>query len=116
MIHVSVPIRTGNGQNDREHWRKRARRVKAEKEAVGYLFAGKRAPPGPVSVLMVRVSPRSATGWRGLDEHDNLRASLKAPVDAVAIWLGRDDADKSIQWQYGQREGPWAVEIHVIPL
>lgn len=113
---VSVPLKTGRGQNDREHFRARQRRVKSEREAVQWMLNGIPAPAGRVRVLLVRVSPRSATGWKPLDAHDNLRASLKAPVDQVAAWLGRDDADPSIAWDYGQREGPWAVEIHVVGL
>lgn len=117
-IHVSVPIRTSAGQNAREHFGTRARRVKAEREAVAWMLKGYTPPAGPVKVLMVRVSP-----GRPLDAHDNLPGSLKAPVDAVAEWLGRDDADPSIDWSYGQRPGKqgkrgnlgeWAVEIHVM--
>lgn len=116
-IHASVPLRTTNGQNVREHHFTRARRVKKEREAVLWRLAPTRRPAGPVRVLMVRVSPPSATGrWQPLDAHDNLRGALKAPVDAVAEWLGRDDADPSITWEYGQRQGAkgeWAVELHI---
>ena len=118
-IHVSVPMRLGNGQNDREHFRARHRRVKAEREAVQWQLNGKVPPGGQVRVLLVRVSPPSVTGWKGLDAHDNLPASMKACVDQVAHWLDRDDADPSITWQYGQRpgkKGEWACEIHVVPV
>ncbi|MNL78419.1 hypothetical protein D3C87_2047950 [compost metagenome] len=64
---------------------------------------------------MVRVSAPSATGWKALDR-DNLQGSLKAVRDQVAAWLGRDDADGgTIAWEYGQRAGEWACEIHVVP-
>ncbi len=116
-IHARAPLRTTAGQNAREHHFARARRVKAEREAISWALATTRPPAGPVHVLMVRVAPPGATGrWVPLDKHDNLRGSLKAPVDAVAEWLGRDDADPSITWEYGQRQGDkgeWAVEIHV---
>lgn len=109
---VTVPLRTTRGQNEREHHMARHRRVKAERAAVAWALAGQKPPAGPVAVLMRRVAP----GSRGLDSHDNLPASLKAPVDAVAEWLGRDDADPSIRWAYAQRpgkKGEWMVEIIV---
>jgi hypothetical protein len=115
-LHLLVPLKLGNGQNDREHFRARHRRVKAEREAVQWQLNGKIPPTGPVRVLLVRVSPTSAAGWKGLDAHDNLRASMKAPVDQVAQWLGRDDADSSITWEYGQREGEWGMELYVVPV
>jgi hypothetical protein len=40
---------------------------------------------------------------RLLDEHDNLRASLKAVVDRITYRLGfDDDADPLLHWSYGQ--------------
>lgn len=117
MIFVSIPMRTGRGQNDREHHMARHRRMKAEREAVLWALHPKKPPAGPVTVLLRRVSPPGATGkWVPLDEHDNLRGALKAPVDGVAQWLGRDDADPSIVWMYAQRRGEpkqWAVEVEV---
>jgi len=110
-MKVLVPLRTGTGQNDREHFRARARRVKAERHAVAWLLALHKPPAGPVTVTMTRISP-----GQGLDAHDNLRGSLKAPVDQVAEWLGRDDADPSITWVYEQRRskpGEWLVSIVV---
>jgi hypothetical protein len=113
-IKISVPLRTSRGQNEREHHMARHRRVKAERAAIGWGLAGKPKPPlgSTLQVLMCRVSP----GSKGLDSHDNLPASLKAPVDAVAEWLGRDDADPLIKWSYAQRpgkKGEWAVEVEV---
>lgn len=109
-VHVSVPLRTGRGLNGREHWRARARRVRVERHAVGWVLAAHTWPTGRVRVLLTRVAPSS-----GLDG-DNLQGALKAVRDQVAAWLGRDDADQSITWDYGQRrgaKGEWAVEIHV---
>ena len=106
-----VPLRTTAGQNVREHHLARHRRVKAERHAVAWLLITKLPPRGPVRVLMRRVSPGNP-----LDAHDNLRGALKAPVDQVAAWLGRDDRDPSITWDYDQRrgeKGEWLVEIEV---
>jgi hypothetical protein len=107
-VRVAVPIRTGRGLNAREHHYARAKRVKAERNAVGWLLNVKTAPGGPVRVLLTRVAPSA-----GLDD-DNLQGALKAVRDAVAVWLGRDDADKSIAWTYAQRRGAWGVEIEVL--
>lgn len=113
-MKVIVQLRTGTGQNDREHWRAQARRVKAERAAVAWMLAIHKPPPaGPITVHLCRVSPGA-----GLDAHDNLRGSLKAPVDQVAEWLGLDDRDPSITWEYSQRrgaKGEWRVEIEVLP-
>lgn len=101
---VIIPLRTGRGQNDREHWRARYRRVKAEKEAVGWLLPGTR-PQLPCIVTLARIAPSN-----GLDG-DNLQGSLKACRDAVADWLDLDDADPRVTWRYEQRRGKWAVEV-----
>ena len=110
-LKLSIPLRTGRGLNDRMHFMQRARKVKAERLAVGLVLNTHKAPAGPVTVNLGRVSPSA----KGLDK-DNLQGALKAVRDQVAAWLGRDDADDSITWNYGQRPGKtkeWAVEISV---
>ena len=110
-LKLSIPLRTGRGLNDRMHFMQRARKVKAEREAVGFVLNPHKAPVGPVVVNLGRVSPSA----KGLDK-DNLQGGLKAVRDQVATWLGRDDADESIEWTYSQRpgkKGEWAVEISV---
>lgn len=107
---VSVPLKTGNGQNLREHWRARDRRVRAERDAIGWAMLNKPRPKLPCVILLRRVAPST-----GLDAHDNLPGALKAPVDALASWLGIDDRDPRVRWVYEQRRGPWAVEIEVLP-
>ena len=39
---------------------------------------------------------------REFDAHDNLRASLKPLVDAIAASLGVPDNDRRVRWQYAQ--------------
>lgn len=39
---------------------------------------------------------------REFDAHDNLRASLKPLVDAIAGSLGVPDNDRRVRWQYSQ--------------
>ena len=112
-MNFTLSMRTSNGLNSREHYMARSRRVKAERQAVAWALVGSKPPSGPVTVLLRRVSPSS----KGLDG-DNLQGSQKAVRDQVAVWLGRDDADPSITWLYGQRPGKkkeWLVEIEVTP-
>lgn len=70
----------------------------------------------PVVITVTRIAPRF------LDEHDNLRMSLKYIVDAISEWItketkaGRSDDDKNFIWQYGQKKGKvgeYSVEISI---
>ncbi|MDB6002176.1 MAG: hypothetical protein JWP52_3875, partial [Rhizobacter sp.] len=102
------PLRTAAGQNNREHWRVYARRVKAEKAAVGWVLRG--TPPAPpLLVTLTRIAPSN-----GLDD-DNLTGSMKAIRDAVARWLGVDDKHASVRYRCTQERGPWSVRIAIEP-
>jgi hypothetical protein len=107
---IVVPIRTGRGQNSREHHMARARRVRSERNAVGWSLRAAARPIPPCTVLLTRIAPS-----QGLDD-DNLSGSLKAARDAVAEWLGVDDRHTEIvRYRYAQERGPWAVRIEVLP-
>lgn len=105
-VAVTVPIKTGRGLNAREHWAQRSRRVKSEREAVGWMLLGKR-PELPCVVRLTRIAPS-----KGLDG-DNLQGSLKAVRDSVAQWLGVDDADARVTWQYDQQRGEYGVRVEI---
>ena len=100
-------FRTVPGMNVREHYMVRARRVRDEKERVGWeLRRLNEKPPLPCVVTLTRLAPSS-----GLDD-DNLVGSLKSARDAVASWLGVDDKDRAtVRYEYAQERGPWAVGI-----
>jgi len=103
---IAVDIRTAPGMNVREHWRVRAKRVKAERQAVAWMLAGKPKPPIPCTVCITRLAPSN-----GLDD-DNLAGALKAVRDQIAEWLGVDDKHTQVvAYVYRQRRGPWSVEI-----
>jgi hypothetical protein len=108
-LYIQVPLRTSPGGNNREHWRARHRRVKKEREAVAWaLVEHKQRPVLPAVVHLERRAPSN-----GLDD-DNLRMSLKAIRDQVAVWLGVDDRDPRVRWEYHQmRDASWAVGILV---
>lgn len=105
-------LRTGRGLNDREHWRVRAKRVKAEKDAAAWALVGlAEKPPLPCVVTLTRFALSN-----GLDD-DNLAGSLKGVRDAVAAWLGVDDRDrKRVRYVYEQERGPWGVGIGFAPM
>lgn len=72
------------------------------------LLLGARPRPSlPLVVTLVRIAPRE------LDD-DNLRGAFKAMRDAVAEWLGVDDADPRVEWAYGQkRAGPREYRVGI---
>jgi hypothetical protein len=94
---VYLPLRTVSLANQREHWGKKARRAKSERQAA-YLLTNGKLPTPPCVVKLVRVAPR------GLDD-DNLRGSMKSIRDGVADRLGIDDRDPSVVWEYDQQRG-----------
>jgi hypothetical protein len=107
---IEIPIRTVPGMNAREHFRVRAKRVKAERQAVAWSLIGKDKPATPLVVLLTRCAPSN-----GLDD-DNLAGSLKAVRDEIARWLGVDDKDRAtVRYVYAQTRAPWGVRIEWLP-
>lgn len=88
--------------NSREHHFVRAKRVKAQRNAVGLaMLAG--APKlrnKGAKVGRVVITQRTV---RLLDS-DNCEGALKTTRDAVAKFLGVDDGDPSISWTTGQQK------------
>lgn len=105
MTTVTLPLRTVSEANQRDHWFVRAKRAKKQRRTAWALCP---AVGLPVVVTMVRV------GLGRLDD-DNLRGALKAVRDGIADRLGVPDNDHRIEWRYGQRRGPYAVEITFDP-
>lgn len=112
MISVDLPIRAVSCSNLREHWAKRAKRTAQHRGLASLVLTAKdRAGWGylPCTVRLVRIAPRQ------LDD-DNLRPALKATRDGVADWLGIDDRDPRVRWEYGQERGApkhYAVRVEV---
>lgn len=112
-ITVTIPMRLVSVANMREHWETKATRAKSQRIlAWAELKAADKAPRlmGPVTVKVTRIAPRA------LDKHDNLRMACKAVVDGVADWLGVDDRDPRVTWEYGQERGKpkqYAARIEV---
>lgn len=113
-LTATVPIRT-QGNNAREDWRVKAKRVRTEKAIAGVVVStlGNGADIAlPCVVKLVRMSA-------GTLDDDNLRGALKATRDAVATWLGIDDGDVSrVRYQYDQEKcAPrvYGVRVTVMP-
>lgn len=95
MILEVKNLRLGRGENEHEHWRSRAARVKREKGMVFYAWhfakARKEIPAmaPPYKVTLTRIAPSD-----GLDT-DNLVACCKSVRDQVAICLGLKRTDRA---------------------
>ncbi len=95
-VTVRLDLATVSESNARGHWGSRARRAREQRRAVRIALARLSPPPGPWVVALVRIGPRPLDG-------DNAQGALKACRDAVAVWLGVDDApDAPVTWTYGQ--------------
>ena len=95
---ITIPMRIVSEANLREHWAKKARRVKQQRALVAIMLPKTDLPPLPVTVTMTRTAPRKLDG-------DNLQRAFKATRDEVAKQLGADDADPRIDWRYAQERG-----------
>lgn len=111
---TTIPIRTKSEANGRDHWAKKAKRVKAQRSTVGLVVSGLLSLQGhvgfPCTVTLTRIAPS-----RGLDS-DNLTISLKACRDGVADALKVDDGHPQVTWAYAQRRGApkqWGVEVRI---
>jgi hypothetical protein len=108
-MFYEFPLRTQSALNLREHWRVRAKRVKAERiAAFTYTPAWVRSQL-PVVIRLVRIAPREL-------DTDNLAASFKGVRDGIADRLGIDDRDDRVHWHYAQQRGKpkeYAVRVEV---
>ena len=110
-MKLEIPITTPSVSNLREFWATRARRTKAQREAVylclrSAIARGAKLPDPPCRVTLTRQAPMKIR-----DQHDNLRAAMKPIVDELAKCLGVDDSDERVEWCYLQRKGLAAVVV-----
>lgn len=92
-VEVRINVRLVAEVNDRRGWAARARRAKAQREAVRAALSGHRVPAGPRwTVTITRESP-------GLPDDDNVTGSAKHVRDAIGAWLGTGDAPTApVRW------------------
>ena len=100
--------------NLRMHWAAKAKLTRDQRTRTRMSLAAVAQSFGvevlPVTVVLTRIAPRRLDG-------DNLQSGFKAVRDGVADWLGVDDGNSLVDWQYVQRSGKageYAVEIEVI--
>ena len=103
MIEKIIPLKIISEANISEHWIKKRARHKKQQAVIKLILRPEISKISlPCHVELTRIAPRM------LDEHDNLRSSMKWIVDAIAGLLlpnlaaGRADDDKRISWAYGQ--------------
>lgn len=107
-----IPLRIISVQNEGRHWSIAATRRQKERTLVGWHMRLMPKPALPCVVKLTRIAPRP------LDGHDNLRAGFKAPVDAIAEWLGVKDNDRRVTWEYAQEQGEpktYSIRVEVNP-
>lgn len=112
-----IPLKLSGSLNSREHWRRRAKRVKAERNIVAaysplpHVWRALAAEAERFTITLTRIAPRT------LDD-DNLVGRMKATRDEVARLLGIDDGSPRLTWLYRQTKGEahqHAVTVHVWP-
>lgn len=97
VIMIPLPLRIVSVANLREHWHTRAARSKLHRTTTAALLRAHKPPPLPITVVLTRVAARSL-------DSDNLASAFKAVRDGVADWLGVNDNDPRVTWEYGQRK------------
>ena len=114
MIEVRMNMKIVSVANMRLHWAVKAKLVRDHRTRTRMSLSAAAQSSGaemlPATVVLTRVAPRKLDG-------DNLQSGFKAVRDGVADWLGVDDGNGLIDWQYAQRSGKageYAVEIEVI--
>jgi hypothetical protein len=114
MIEVRMNMKIVSVANMRLHWAVKAKLTRDQRNRTRMSLAAVAQSSGvemlPATVVLTRVAPRKLDG-------DNLQSGFKAVRDGVADWLGVDDGNGLVDWQYAQRSGKpseYAVEIEVI--
>ena len=107
IFAVRFPVRTESEMNKREHWAKKAKRVKSQRHLVMLILGLKRHFPLPLEVRLTRLSPRTL-------DSDNLISSNKAIRDQIAEWLDVNDADPRVTWSYAQEKAKtYSVRLEI---
>lgn len=103
MISFTIPLKTKNTSNQREHFRARAARLKRERAAAMAKCPRWTGVP-LLHVTLTRVGPREL-------DSDGVQSALKAVRDGVAARLRIDDGSPLIRWEYAQAKGEAEVRV-----
>lgn len=95
-----MPVRVVSEANEREHWRTRHNRKKAQQEELRKWWQAANAyvlssVSLPCTVRLLRIGPKRL-------DSDNLAGSFKHVQDAIAREIGVDDGDERVKWEYEQ--------------
>lgn len=119
-FEVLIALRTVSALNEREHWAAKAKRVKGERAETDVALRrrmGWRTQAELKRELAAGGRLVVTLGRRGrglLDTGDNLPAALKGVRDQVAEWLGINDRDPRVRWDYEQsRWREWSVLVRI---
>lgn len=103
VLDITLPIKTISEANCHEHWTKRHRRHKKQKNILfWYLLECKKLVKFPCTITFIRYAPKF------LDAHDNLPMSMKWLCDQLCAEItgdlrpGRADDFEGIKIQYDQ--------------
>lgn len=111
MSALVIPIRTVSEANTHAHWRGRQKRAKEHRGLVPLMLNVSTPKPAlPCTIKITRIAPRA------LDD-DNLAGSQKHVRDGIADWLGINDRDPRVKYEYAQRKGKkqeYAVQIEIM--
>lgn len=123
VVHAEIPLALPSLANLRGDWTRakavrRARLAVYDVEVFGNRLAGVQGalagvpvPAPPLRVTMTRVAPRPIR-----DVFENLPASMKGVVDAVALWCGVDDSDPRVTYEVRQEKGPAMLRLRIAPV
>lgn len=117
FVDWQLPVKTANEANSTEHWSKKWKRHKNQKQWIKIAFLKRRPKIElPCVIALTRIAPRE------LDLADNLPMSFKFIVDAIAEYIfpgkapGRADDSKDITWKFYQQKGKvreYAIRIQI---
>ncbi len=106
---VDLPIRTVNESNNRDHWRVRAKRNASNRFASEMLCTKWLQKISDGTVRLTRIGP-------GVLDDDGVVSALKAVRDGIAEWLGIDDGDPRIRYEYAQEQRrAYGVRVELRP-
>lgn len=112
MILFTLPLKTVNPLNRREHWAVRARRTRAQRLTARACTNAvwppiwRKGEPTP-TLLLTRLAPRK------MDIHDGVPAACKPIVDGIADALGVDDQHLSIRYAQ-EKSSIYGVRVEAV--
>jgi len=95
QLAFTMPVKLVSEANQREHWRTKHNRKKKQQAALQDTLVGSGAVALPCVVRLIRIGPRRL-------DSDNLAGSMKHVQDEMARYIGVDDGDERIKWEYAQ--------------